>query len=335
MGKRNKGKPKPSDQTGTPIPSKASPDTEANEQEQALILADDPAIRQTMQEILSDASKQMEATTADVGLPDEMQKLLDVANMASEPPSEVMLNGPSRYPGPVLLVGSGSNIGFELARRLVGDGATVILSYHSDPSRVIPLQLANPDRVLASLALDVRAERSIERFFRQLQEQTKKLYAVINTIGPMIYRPLDQLTVDDMETMLHTNTLQAFSIAQKAKPLLRKCGRGRLVHFTHAGIEQLRGYRFMGGYSPSKAALLSLSRSLAMAWANEGITVNTIGPGIVETAEAEYGNLLKKIPQGRLTTVNDLYRAVLYFLDPDNNHVTGNNLDVSGGFGLI
>lgn len=248
---------------------------------------------------------------------------------------------------PVLILGAGRHIGLAIARRLVSRRQPVILSYHRHPKEVVQLEFDNPGLVRATLPLDARCPEALDRFFGRVGEHTDRLWGLIDCIGPIHYGPLTDLSDAEFDRLLQGNMTQFFGAATRAYPLLKANGAGRVLAFTFAGVERLGAYRRIAAYAAAKAGLLSLVRSFAVEWATDRITVNAIAPGVVARSEETPDDappsqqepdpvtMRARIPMGRLATEGDILGAVDYLLSGQAAYVTGQNLAVAGGLGLM
>lgn len=233
---------------------------------------------------------------------------------------------------PLMILGAGANIGLGLARRFADEGRHLILSYRSRPDDVVELQMRYPKQIQIA-ALDARSSSAVERIFEKISFEGGKLSGLINCIGPFLEKPLKETEDADFEDMVQGNLVQAFAAARRAYPLLCANGGGSIIHFTFAGLEKISAYDKIGAYAAAKVGLLSLTRSMAVEWAGDQVRVNSIAPGITETAPVDQMHLKKHIPQGRLASLDDIYQAVRFLISPEARHITGTNLTVSGGFG--
>lgn len=187
----------------------------------------------------------------------------------------------SNAASPILIVGSGGGIGLFLARRLLETGQSVILTYHSDPKPAVELEMEFPLLVKGCFPFHASTAASAESLFERIRGVTPTLFGLINTVGPWIRKPLNEISDDEFDDLLTGNLTQAFQIARRAHPLLKANQSGRLIHFLFAGVEKFAAYRSIGAYAVAKTGLLSLTKSLAREWRADRITVNAIAPGIV------------------------------------------------------
>jgi len=235
---------------------------------------------------------------------------------------------------PILIMGSGDGLGLAIAKNLAENGRKLILTFHSNPEKVVELQQTFPDQILATLVLDVRSSESIQRFFLRVGELTEALNAVINTVGPILEKPLGKTEAEEFSSLIDTNLSQVFWTSRHALSFLRRDNHGRFIAFTFAGVEKFAAYTRIGTYAVAKAGLLSLIRSLALEWVPYGVTVNAIAPGVIDLENRDQSSYASTVPGGRLGRTDDIVHALRFLLSTEADHITGQNLTVSGGFGL-
>jgi len=233
---------------------------------------------------------------------------------------------------PILILGAGSNTGLFLTRRFAANGRKLFISFRSDPEAAVKLQLDYPQNILGAWPIEAGVASGVKKFFDRVQEKTDRLYAVINCIGHFFQAPLMETAEDEFLDTLNVNLAQAFFVARQAFPLLKKSGNGRLIHFTMAGIEKLSGYRSVAAHAAAKAGLLSLTRSLALEWQTNGITVNAVAPGRILHENAKE-NPQATLDGGPYVLDVDIFNAVDFLLSEKARSISGTNLVVSKGWG--
>lgn len=229
----------------------------------------------------------------------------------------------------ILILGVGG-VGRELAERLWNEGEDLWLGVH------------RPTADMEKWATRARAQlrnveacqpTSVEALFDELARRHVPLSAVIDTIGPFPVEPLCQTTSADMAALWQTHGGLLVQAANLARPFLRE-SQGKLIVFTHAGVEAWRGYREVAAYAACKAGVLSLVRSLALQWLEEGVAVHAVAPGVLEGAPAWQAAVLAKQPGAGPTRHEDLHRVIRFLLDFPGCGLTGQNITVSNGFAL-
>lgn len=161
--------------------------------------------------------------------------------------------------------------------------------------------------------------------------------AVVHCVGDFEERAL--LASDEalLGRMFASNVASAFTITRAWAPRLAAAGRGRIVLFAAAGVDDRRAKPRAPVYFACKAALVSLARSLALELAPSGVTVNVISPGIIRHPHSHTESqqrMLPSIPAGRPGTVADVVRVVEFLLSSAAAYVTGTELPVDGGLAV-
>jgi NAD(P)-dependent dehydrogenase (short-subunit alcohol dehydrogenase family) len=237
----------------------------------------------------------------------------------------------------VLITGGSRGIGMAVARGFAGEGASLALVARNWPRGGAGEDLPN----VLPISADVRSAADCERAVAQTVGQFGRLDVLINGAG-IIYRSrtVEQTAELEWDDTFATNVRGAFLMSKYAMPHLRAT-RGAIVCI--ASYTGLVGFAGAGAYAASKAALINLGRSMALDHAEEGIRVNCVCPGSVETdmireAWEQYGDVEKareiwenKHPMGRIAAPEEIARAVVFLASDDASFITGAALPVDGG----
>lgn len=229
---------------------------------------------------------------------------------------------------PVALVtGSARGIGLGVAKELSTRGWRTHVVWRSTEGQ---LEERFPTRVHRA---DLVIEEDCRRLVSEVLERDGRLDGVVHAMGEYLAGPLEGLGSVDFARMLENNATSAFLLATATRQPVRKA-RGSYVFFGCAGVESLRARPEAAAYAAAKTALLVLVRSLALEESAFGVRVNMISPGLVphEHASADTHALADRIPLGRPGTELDLAHAVTWLMSSEADHVTGQNLDVAGGW---
>ncbi len=230
-----------------------------------------------------------------------------------------------------LVTGASGGIGSAIARSLFSAGAQLILHYGHNREAVEALgqELGRACLVQADL-------RSLSQI-QSLASAIPELDILINNAGVWKPTPLGSAHEDTINEMLDTNLRAAFWLASCVSPKLRNGARIVNVSSVAAQTASSSGRSL---YRATKAAIDSLTRNWALELAPRGIRVNAVAPGIIETSmtashlsdEVTRNRLLARHPLGRFTTAEEVADAVLFLCTAHSRHVTGQILNVSGGF---
>jgi 3-oxoacyl-[acyl-carrier protein] reductase len=177
----------------------------------------------------------------------------------------------------------------------------------------------------------------VAALFEWLSDHVGRCDALVNNAGIASTAPLSELPLGRWESTIAVNVTGALLMAQHAVPLMRNRGRGRIVN-----ISSISGVRASAGrtaYGTSKAAIIGLTRQLAIELATHNITVNSVAPGPVDTdltravhTEATRQSYLRLVPMNRYGRPQEIAAAVSFLCSEDASYITGHTIPVDGGF---
>ena len=233
-----------------------------------------------------------------------------------------------------LVTGGGRGIGRAIALRLAADGADLILHYHRN-REAAENTAAESGRNVTLVQADVSSAKSIDAMFAGLAG--RRLDFLINNAGVWKGSPLGSSAEETIDEILNTNVKGPFWVTQYALPLLHDGGRIINVSSVAARIGVAGGRSL---YGAAKAAVDALTRNWALELAPRRILVNAVAPGYVATdmTAEHFSNpetlerALARHPLGRMTGVEDVADVVAFLCSEDARFVTGQCINVSGGF---
>lgn len=242
--------------------------------------------------------------------------------------SEVSLEGRVAF-----VIGGTRGIGEAIVQRLAGAGARVATMARTADARA--------DGDVLVLKGDVAIQADVERGVAGVVGRLGGIDILVNCAGVVRRKPALETTAEDWDFILGVNVKGLFLACQAAASVMRKAGRGRIVNISSLGAELALVNR--AAYCASKAAVMQLTRCLALEWGPYGITVNAVGPGITVTPlvrpflDANPGKeatMTRKIPLGRLGRPDDMAGAVAFLASDLAGYITGQTLYVDGGWGV-
>jgi 2-deoxy-D-gluconate 3-dehydrogenase len=188
-----------------------------------------------------------------------------------------------------------------------------------------------------AVALEVRDRASIRAAAETVEERLGPVDILVNNAGVQRLRHALDVTEDDWDFVLDTNLRGLFFCCQELGRRMVERRRGKIVNVSSAAGLIPSAER--AAYASSKAAVLTLTRVLAVEWAAHGVTVNAVAPTFVETELAAQTldrpgareAILARIPLRRLATVEDVAAAVRYLASPAADYLTGTTISVDGG----
>ena len=233
-----------------------------------------------------------------------------------------------------LVTGGARRIGREIALQLAAAGAEVTITYRTSRSEAEETIKAIKDlgRLAIAVECDVRSEASVRDAVVAAVNFHGHLDVLVNNAGVYQSVPLDELTLEQWDTVFETNARGPFLVARQAVSHLRKV-QGRIINIGSLG--GIHAWASHAHYCSSKAALHMLTQAMAKAFAPE-VAVNCVAPGWIEMGEedgAEAQHFAAKTPMKRNGTARDVADAVLFFAGA-SSFITGQTIAVDGGLGL-
>lgn len=214
-----------------------------------------------------------------------------------------------------------------------GIGRCIAETLHAQGARVAAGDLAAPelDGVLG-LAMDVRSEDSVDRGFASIESQLGPVDVLVLNAGIYVVENLEETTFASWRETMAVNLDGAFLCARRALPGMRDRGYGRVVAIgSSAG--KTGGKRPAAAYGASKAGIMTLAKGLAQEFGGSGVTVNAVAPALIDTEMiAGLPDLSSLIPVGRVGQPQDVADLVAFLASGHAGYITGEVVDVNGGF---
>jgi 3-oxoacyl-[acyl-carrier protein] reductase len=232
-----------------------------------------------------------------------------------------------------LVTGAARGMGRAVALGLAADGLDVAVGYRSsviDAERTAELVRERGRRAI-TLCADVTAASGAAGLVAAAERELGGVDVLVNVVGDYDRSPLDEVTLDTWREMLDSNLTSVYLLCRAVLPGMRARRFGRIVNFGFAGVLRHGWSERAVPYKLAKAGVVLLTRALARAEAKNGVTVNVVSPGV---AENSVSRPLEEIPAGRLATVDEVAAAVRYFSSDAAAYVTGQDLEVAGGWNL-
>jgi Tropinone reductase 1 len=239
-----------------------------------------------------------------------------------------------------LVTGGSSGIGLATARELASLGADLLLVARN-PERLASaredIQTGCPACRVELVSADLSTEQGR---MKVLEKAGSSLQVLVNNSGTNIRKRMSELSLEEYRHVQEHNLVSCFEMCRLLYPALREGAPAAVVN--NASVAGLTHLRTGAPYGMSKAAMIQMTRNLAVEWAGEGIRVNAVAPWYIATPLAEQvlqdpdylSEVLERTPMGRVGEVEECARAIAFLCLPASGYVTGQCIAVDGGFSV-
>lgn len=237
-----------------------------------------------------------------------------------------------------LVTGATLGIGLAVAEEFLSFGARVV-AVARDASR-LEAQVERWRRAgsqAEGVAADLSTTEGRAAVLRRL-EGLDRLDVLVNNVGTNVRKPAIEISTEEYERIISTNLTSAFELTRAAHPLLKKADGASVVNIS--SVSGLTHTSTGTPYAMSKAALLQMTRSLAVEWAPDAIRVNAVAPWYIRTPLVEpvlgdaerFARILSRTPMRRIGEPAEVAAVVIFLSMPAASYVTGQCIAVDGGF---
>lgn len=238
------------------------------------------------------------------------------------------------YEGKVVIItGAADGIGRSVAEAYAALGASVIIADTQEAKgAAAAAELRQEGRQAMFASCDVRKEEDIIRLMQETASEYGRIDILINNAGVSRWKSPYELKLEEWDDVMNTNVRSCFLATREAARHMKELAiQGAVVNIssTRAVMSEPNSE----AYAASKGAINALTHAMAISLGKDGIRVNSISPGWIETKdyEALRPEDHQQHPAGRVGRPDDIARACLYLTHPDNTFITGANLVIDGG----
>lgn len=241
-----------------------------------------------------------------------------------------------------LVTGGNGGIGLGMAKGLAKAGARVVIAARNpqkSADAVAALKALGSDGF--ALAADVTDEDAVKALFDDAVARCGRLDILVNNAGSTVRKPVDQLSLAEWHQVMDTNLTSAFLCCRAAYPHLKAAGGGKIINI--GSMMSIFGAPYAPAYGASKGGIVQLSRAMATSWAGDGIQVNAVLPGWIQTeltdgARSQVPGLSERVvartAAGRWGKPEDLAGIAVFLASAASDFVTGTAIPVDGGYSI-
>ena len=238
-----------------------------------------------------------------------------------------------------VITGGGTGLGLAMERAFVEAGARVVLVGRREE----PLKAACAELGAAATfrAHDVADFAKAPALLAEIEKNVGPISILINNAGVHLKKPVADVTENEIGYQMDIHVLGAHALSRAAYALMKPRGQGSILFI--ASMASLFGIPLVGAYAAAKSALLGLMRTMAVEWAPQGVRVNAIAPGWIETDitrgavlsdKARLARIIQRTPMGRMGQPEDVAGAAVFLASPAAKFITGVVLPVDGGVSM-
>jgi 3-oxoacyl-[acyl-carrier protein] reductase len=235
-----------------------------------------------------------------------------------------------------LVTGGSRGIGRAIALNLAERGYSLAINYLSNSwaAEDVVKQIRNIGGNSVSLQGDVSNFADAEEVIKKAKSEFNRIDVLINNVGPFLYKTIFDTTIQEWHQIMNSDLNSVFYCCRAVVPVMREQKYGVIVNIGAPNAERTQGYTRICTYAVAKTGVVVFSKSLAKEEAQNGIRVNVVNPGFIET-ESYTQDMKKEMPQNvplkRLGKPEEIANAVAFLVSDEASYITGSVLNVHGG----
>ena len=239
-----------------------------------------------------------------------------------------------------LVTGAAAGIGRACAMRLAREGKAVgVLDLNGEGAEKVAREIQDAGGEALGLQASIADRTQVEAAVTKLREAFGPITILVNNAAIVDFTPFEEITDEKWDAQFTVNVKGAFIVTQTVLPDMKAARWGRIINISSSGAQS--GSPLQVHYTASKGAVISMTRSLALALGPDGVTVNNIPPGsVMQTIMSEAhkdlfpmhpDQMKDTLPVRRMGEPNDIANACAWLASEESGYVTGQTIGVNGG----
>ncbi len=238
----------------------------------------------------------------------------------------------------VIVTGGGGGIGGAIARRFAREGAKLaIVDIDGDAAKNCVNNITAAGGNAIALVADVTNKQSVTDMVQATLDRWHRIDILANVAGGAERKPVIDMTAADWDHVVDMNLKSVFLCSQAVLPAMLKQHYGKIVNIS--SIYGFTGNATRSSYAAAKAGVAAFTKSLALEHAQDGLNINAIAPGRIETprvrghySDEAWAAAVAQIPMGRTGTPDEIASAALFLVTDENKYITGQTIHVNGAW---
>lgn len=237
-----------------------------------------------------------------------------------------------------IVTGAGKGFGRDIAKAYYAQGAKIALITRSQADVDDLISIFDDDERVLSVCGDVSDAGLVSQFVSQVVNKFGKIDVLVNNAGMRFRKEFLKISEDELDQVLDVNLKSVVFLCQRVLPYMIENNSGKIINMS--SIAGTLGFANLSGYVMSKAAIIGLTKSLAVEFANKNIQINALAPGFCKTSYFEnfkenenlYDFTLSRIPMNRWGESKEIADVCVFLASSMSNYMTGEVLKVDGGW---
>lgn len=241
-----------------------------------------------------------------------------------------------------LVTGAAGGIGAATARTYAKNGADVVVTDVVPEVEDVAADINESDGEALAFEMDVTDSERVEEVVSEAAEELGSIDILANVAGIFPTHTLEEMTRDDWDQVIDINLNGTYNCTQAVLPSMREQEYGRIVNLSSAAGGAIGWSNDLSHYAASKGGVVGFTRSAALDLAPDGITMNAIVPGLIDTGapqavatEEELQAGIQMTAVGRMGEPEEIANAVAFLSSEESSYITGARLVVDGGYTLV
>lgn len=236
-----------------------------------------------------------------------------------------------------LITGGSKGIGKAIVEKFHKSGAKVAFTYNSNQKAAEETikTLGGDSSRIKCYKLDVKNYEDIEQLIPKIEEDMGEIYGLVNNAGITKDGAFFRMQAKDWNDVINTNLNGVFNVTKVFGNKAIRRGEGKIINIS--SVSGLKGSQGQANYASSKAAIISLTKTLAREFASFGVQVNAVAPGFIATEmvdampEPAKKKINSMVPMRRMGESEEVAEAVEFLASPSSSYITGHTLVIDGG----